>query len=51
MKFGTSIRTGIGRNRRRRISGYLGSDGIMAGYYSKRHAAPPSRRETILFHR
>jgi hypothetical protein len=25
---GTSIRTGIGRNRRRRISGDLGSSGI-----------------------
>ena len=33
MKFGTSIRTGIGRNRRRRGSGYLGSDGIMAYHY------------------
>ena len=28
MTLGTSIRTGIGRNRRRRISGVLGSNGI-----------------------
>src|SRR5258708_5656684 len=33
MKFGTSIRTGIGRNRRRRSSGYLGSNGVMARQY------------------
>src|SRR4051812_5918117 len=33
MKFGTSIRTGMGRNRRRRISGNFGSNGIMARQY------------------
>ena len=33
MTFGTSIRTGIGRNRRRRISGYFGSEVIMACHY------------------
>src|SRR3954468_4286927 len=33
MKFGTSIRTGIGRNRRRRSCGYCGSKGVMISHY------------------
>jgi hypothetical protein len=33
MTLGTSIRTGIGRNRRRRASRYFGSIGIMARLY------------------
>ena len=33
MTLGTSIRTGIGRNRRRRISGDLGSSGICMATY------------------
>src|SRR6202041_3155836 len=51
MKLGTSIRIGIGRNRRRRISGYLGSKGCMAWQYIAspgpfRHcgALPPVRQ-------
>src|SRR5258707_9523685 len=46
MKFGTSIRIGIGRNRRRRNSGDLGSDDIMACQYIavaglRRHCGGP----------
>src|SRR5262249_47930241 len=45
MTLGTSIRTGIGRNRRRRSSGYLDSYGVsMASQYSNRHLFPPLRR-------
>src|SRR6201996_5678337 len=44
MKLGTSIRTGIGRNRRRRNSGYRGSICIITGTYSNGRPAPPLRR-------